>query len=100
MSAAASNVNNNNTAECLFDNDEIRRRRWILNSIPHMTQTQARDLWSNILTDVERESSVIIYKLLQYNNVHNIFGTHPWRNRQDIRRISSLSNRSLLLIPT
>ena len=50
-----------------------------------MTQTQARDLWSNILTDVEKESSVIVYKLLQYNNVHNIFGTHPWRNRQDIR---------------
>jgi len=50
-----------------------------------MTQTQARDLWSNILTDVEKESSIIVYKLLQYNNVHNIFGTHPWRNRQDIR---------------
>ena len=81
MSAAASNVNNNNTIDSLFDDDEIRRRRWILNSIPHMTKSQARDLWSNILTDVERESSVIVYKLLQYNNKHSLFHYRPWDTR-------------------
>jgi len=85
MSATASNVNNKNATGSLFDDGEIRRRRWILNSIPHMSKSQARDLWSNILTDVEKESSIIVYKLLQYNDVHNIFGTHPWRNRQDVR---------------
>ena len=77
-----SRINSDNTGNNeLFDNDEIRRRRWILNSIPYMTKSQTRDLWTNTLTDEEKESSVIVYKLLQYTHIHYIFGHNPWNYR-------------------
>ena len=46
-----------------------------------MTKSQTRDLWTNTLTDVEKETPDIVYKLLQYNNVHGIFCPNPWGNR-------------------
>jgi len=75
--SAAVNVSTND----LCGSDEIRRRQWILNSIPLMTKSQAQNLWKNTLTDVEKETPDIVYKLLQYNNVHDIFCPNPWSGR-------------------
>lgn len=81
-----------NRIENIFDDDEIQRRQWILSSIPYMRELprpegadifschhEARELWSNILTDVERNSSPIVYKLLEYSTSHYIFGGDPWK---------------------
>jgi hypothetical protein len=83
--------------ENIFDDDEIQRRQWILSSIPYLRNLpmpegadyfswyqstkshEARELWSNILTDVERNSSPIVYKLLEYATSHDIFGSDPWK---------------------
>jgi len=46
-----------------------------------MGNTDARALWLNILTDIEKESSVIVKKLLQYNNNHSLFHYRPWDTR-------------------
>ena len=78
MSVAVSNISTTND---LCSSDEIRRRQWILNSIPLMTKSQAQNLWKNTLTDVEKETPDIVYKLLQYNNVHDIFCPNPWSGR-------------------
>jgi len=77
MSAAVSNTSTND----LCGSDEIRRRQWILNSIPLMTKSQAQNLWKNTLTDVEKETPDIVYKLLQYNYVHDVFCPNPWSSR-------------------
>ena len=45
-----------------------------------MMELQARDLWSNTLSDVERGCSPIVYKLLEFELVHEIFGRDPWRD--------------------
>ena len=86
MSADASNISTTND---LCGSDETRRRQWILNSIPLMTKSQAQNLWKNTLTDVEKETRDIVYKLLQYNNVHDIFSPNPWSSRSYFGKLSS-----------
>jgi hypothetical protein len=91
--------------ENIFDDDEIQRRQWILSSIPYMRELprpegadifsshhEARELWSNILTDVERNSSPIIYKLLEYSTSHDIFGSDPWKE-DSYQRLDDLPNK-------
>jgi len=46
-----------------------------------MTKSQAQNLWKNTLTDIEKDTPDIVYKLLQYNNIHGIFCPNPWSNR-------------------
>ena len=43
-------------------------------------ELQACDLWSNTLSDVERGCAPIVYKLLEFELVHEIFGRDPWRS--------------------
>ena len=87
-----------NRIENIFDDDEIQRRQWILSSIPYMSgwrfssHHEARKLWSNILTDVERNSSPIVYKLLEYSGSHNVFGYDPWKE-DSFHRLDDLPNK-------
>lgn len=53
---------------------------------------EARELWSNILTDVERNSSPIVYKLLEYSDSHKIFGYDPWEE-DSFHRLDNLPNK-------
>lgn len=45
-----------------------------------MTQDRARDMWANKLSFLERQSAVIMYKLLEHEHVHKLFGSDPFHS--------------------
>ncbi len=53
---------------------------------------EPRGTWSNILTDVERNSSPIVYKLLEYSGSHYIFGSDPWKE-DSFHRLEDLPDK-------
>ena len=68
---------------------KTRRRTWILECIQYLTpfsilEDNARilDFWKVTLLESERNDAEIVYKLLEYEHAHQIFGKDPWDRMQ------------------